>query len=77
MNLLGGLGSDFRASTHFVGAVGGAGVLFAGIAGCLIFRLIDQLLPLRYLYLTIGVVGALFTLTLRCCRARRWPSRWR
>ena len=63
-NLLGGLGSDFHASPHFVGAVGGAGVLFAGIAGCLVFPLIDRLLPLRYLYLTIGVVGALFTLSL-------------
>src|SRR5262249_24292126 len=63
-NLLGGLGSDFRASAHFVGAVGGAGVLFAGIAGCLIFPLIDRLLPLRYLYLAIGLIGALFTLGL-------------
>jgi MFS transporter, PAT family, beta-lactamase induction signal transducer AmpG len=63
-NLLGGLGSDFRASPHFVGAVGGAGVLFAGIAGCLVFPLIDRLLPLRYLYLAIGVVGAVFTLGL-------------
>lgn len=64
VNLLGGLGSDFRASAHFVGAVGGAGVLFAGIAGCLVFPLIDRLLPLRYLYIAIGVVGALFTLAL-------------
>ena len=63
-NLLGGLGSDFRASAHFVGAVGGAGVLFAGIAGCLIFPLIDRLLPLRYLYLAIGFVGAVFTVSL-------------
>ncbi len=63
-NLLGGLGSDFRASAHFVGAVGGAGVLFAGIAGCLVFPFIDRLLPLRYLYLAIGVVGASFTLAL-------------
>jgi PAT family beta-lactamase induction signal transducer AmpG len=63
-NLLGGLGSDFRASAHFVGAVGGAGVLFAGIAGCLVFPFIDRLLPLRYLYLAIGIIGALFTLTL-------------
>jgi PAT family beta-lactamase induction signal transducer AmpG len=64
VNLLSGLGSDFRASAHFVGAVGGAGVLFAGIAGCLVFPLIDRLLPLRYLYLAIGVVGAVFTLAL-------------
>jgi MFS transporter, PAT family, beta-lactamase induction signal transducer AmpG len=63
-NLLGGLGSDFRASTRFVGLVGGAGVMLGGIAGCLIFPLIDRLLPLRYLYLAIGVVGSLFTLGL-------------
>lgn len=64
VNLLGGLGSDFRASASFVGAVGGAGVLLAGIAGCLVFSFIDRLLPLRCLYLAIGVVGALFTLAL-------------
>jgi MFS transporter, PAT family, beta-lactamase induction signal transducer AmpG len=64
VNLLAGLGSNFHASGRFVGAIGGAGVLIAGIAGCLMFRLIDRLLPLRYLYLTIGVVGAVFTLAL-------------
>jgi PAT family beta-lactamase induction signal transducer AmpG len=63
-NLLGGLGNDFTASTHFVGLVGGAGVLVGGIAGCLVFPLIGRALPLRYLYLAIGVVGALFTLML-------------
>jgi len=64
VNILGGLGSDYHASTHFVGLVGGAGVLIGGIAGCLIFPLIARLLPLRYLYLAIGVVGAVFTLAL-------------
>jgi PAT family beta-lactamase induction signal transducer AmpG len=63
-NLLGGLGGDYHASARFVGLVGGAGVVFAGIAGCFIFPLIDRLLPLRYLFLAIGVVGALFTLSL-------------
>ena len=63
-NLLGGLGNDFAASTHFVGLVGGAGVLVGGILGCLVFPLIDRALPLRYLYLAIGVVGAVFTLLL-------------
>jgi PAT family beta-lactamase induction signal transducer AmpG len=63
-NLLGGLGPDFHASTHFVGLVGGAGVLLGGVAGCLLFPLIDRLLPLRYLYLAIGITGALFTLGL-------------
>src|SRR5262249_42641370 len=36
-NLLGGLGSDFGASAHFVGAGGGAGGLFPRIPGCLGF----------------------------------------
>jgi MFS transporter, PAT family, beta-lactamase induction signal transducer AmpG len=64
VNLLGGLGNDFHASAHFVGLVGGAGVVFGGIAGCFIFPLIDRLLPLRFLFLAIGSVGALFTLSL-------------
>ena len=64
VNLLGGLGADFHASSHFVGLIGGAGVMFAGIGGCLLFPLIDRLLPLRFLYLCIGVVGSLFTLGL-------------
>jgi PAT family beta-lactamase induction signal transducer AmpG len=64
VNLLGGLGSDFDASSHFVGLVGGGGVLIAGIAGCLVFALIGRLLPLRYLYLAIGAVGSIFTLGL-------------
>ncbi len=64
VNVLAGVGSNFHASLGFVGAVGGAGVLAAGIAGCLMFRLIDRLLPLRHLYLSIGIVGALFTLAL-------------
>lgn len=64
VNLLAGLGNEFHASMRFVGAIGGAGVAIAGVTGCLVFRLIDHLLPLRYLYLAIGVVGAGFTLAL-------------
>jgi PAT family beta-lactamase induction signal transducer AmpG len=64
VNILGGLGNDFAASSHFVGLVGGAGVMIGGIVGCLIFPFIDRLLPLRYLYLAIGIVGSMFTLAL-------------
>jgi PAT family beta-lactamase induction signal transducer AmpG len=64
VNILGGLGGDFHASSHFVGLVGGAGVLLGGIVGCLLFPLIDRLLPLRFLYLAIGAVGSLFTVAL-------------
>jgi PAT family beta-lactamase induction signal transducer AmpG len=63
-NFLSGLGNDFHASTHFVGLVGGSGVLLGGICGCLIFPVIDKLLPLRFLYLAIGAAGSLFTLAL-------------
>lgn len=63
-NLLGGLGQSFHASAHFIGLVGGPGILFGGMAGCLLFPLVDRLLPLRPLYLAIGAVGSLFTLSL-------------
>jgi PAT family beta-lactamase induction signal transducer AmpG len=63
-NFLTGLGGDFHASTHFVGLAGGIGVMLGGISGCFVFRLIDRLLPLRFLYLAIGVAGAAFTLVL-------------
>jgi hypothetical protein len=58
------VGSNFHASIGFVGTEDGTGVLVAGIAGCLMFRLIDRLFPLRYLHLAIGIVGAFFTLAL-------------
>ncbi len=64
VNMLAGVGEDFHASSRFVGWVGGAGVVAAGIAGCFIFPLIDRLMPLRFLFLSIGAVGALFTLLL-------------
>jgi PAT family beta-lactamase induction signal transducer AmpG len=63
-NFLSGLGEDFHASPHFVGVVAGLGVMLGGIVGCCLYPLIDRLLPLRLLYLAIGVVGALFTLSL-------------
>jgi PAT family beta-lactamase induction signal transducer AmpG len=64
VNIVGGLGPDFHASRHLVGVIGGIGVTLGGIAGSYSFRLIDRLLPLRFLYLTIGVFGALFNLSL-------------
>jgi MFS transporter, PAT family, beta-lactamase induction signal transducer AmpG len=63
-NFISGLGNDFHASEHFVSLVAGIGVMLGGIAGCLIFPFIDKLLSLRFLYLSIGVIGAIFTLML-------------
>lgn len=63
-NMVGGLGSDFHASRHLITVIGGIGVTLGGIAGSCGFRLIDKLLPLRFLYLAVGVFGALFNLSL-------------
>jgi len=63
-NFLSGLGKDFHATPQYVGLVAGGGVVLGGIGGCFIFPLIDKLLPLRPLYLAIGVAGSAFTLSL-------------
>jgi len=63
-NFLGSRGSDFHASPGFVGLVGGIGVSAGGIVGCLVFPALSRLMPLRPLYLTVGLVGALGTLGL-------------
>lgn len=63
-NVLGGLGSDFHASMQMVSVVGGIGIVVAGIVGSLILPRIAKHMPLRPLYLAIGIVGALFTLSL-------------
>ena len=63
-NFLGGRGNDFHASPGFVGLVGGLGVAAGGIVGCLVFPPLSRLMPLRPLYLTVGLAGALCTLGL-------------
>lgn len=63
-NVLGGLGDDFRSSMQLVSLVGGAGGVVAGIVGSLALPLLAKRMVLRPLYLAIGVVGGLFTLSL-------------
>jgi len=63
-NFLAGLGSDYHASSQFVGLVAGAGVFAGGVVGCFLLPPLTRLLPLRPLYLAIGVAGSLFTLAL-------------
>jgi PAT family beta-lactamase induction signal transducer AmpG len=63
-NFLGGRGNDFHAMPGFVGLVGGVGVAAGGVVGCLVFPALSRIMPLRPLYLTVGVVGALCTLGL-------------
>jgi PAT family beta-lactamase induction signal transducer AmpG len=63
-NFLGGHGNDFHALPGFIGLVGGLAGAAGGIVGCLVFPALSRLMPLRPLYLTVGIVGALCTLGL-------------
>ena len=63
-NTLGGLGHDFAASERFVAVLAGTGVTAAAIAGALVVPAVVRRVPLLLLYLAIGSVGALFTLSL-------------
>ncbi|HEV2578588.1 MAG TPA: MFS transporter [Acidobacteriaceae bacterium] len=63
-NFLGSRGNDFHASPGFVGVVGGVGVAAGGVVGCLVFPAISRFMPLRLLYLAVGIAGALCTLGL-------------
>jgi PAT family beta-lactamase induction signal transducer AmpG len=63
-NFLSDVGEDYHASSRLVSLVGGVGIIAGGLGGGLLFRLVDRLLPLRFLYLAVGVVGSLFTLAL-------------
>jgi PAT family beta-lactamase induction signal transducer AmpG len=63
-NTLGGLGAQFHASERLVAVIGGVGAAVAGVAASLsIPPLIGRIAP-RPLYLWVGAVGALFTLSL-------------
>ena len=63
-NVLGGIGKDFAASERLVSLSAGAGGIVAGLAGSFLLALLAKWFPLRRLYLSVGVVGALFTLML-------------
>lgn len=63
-NILGGLGNDFHASQRAVSALGGSGMLAAGICGSMLLPVLAKRLPLRPLYIAIGAVGGVSTLCL-------------
>jgi PAT family beta-lactamase induction signal transducer AmpG len=63
-NILGSLGGDYGASEEFVGVVGGAGQLIAGVIGSLLMPLFLTRTAPKTLYLCVGFAGALFTLLL-------------
>jgi PAT family beta-lactamase induction signal transducer AmpG len=61
-NMVAGFGADFSVSPRIVGLLGGAGVTVAGVFGSLMLPPLAKRMPLRALYLSIGVGGALFTM---------------
>jgi MFS transporter, PAT family, beta-lactamase induction signal transducer AmpG len=63
-NVLGGWSENFRAPPSLVSIIGGGGIIVGGILGSLMVPLLARKLPLRPLYLSIGLVGAAFTLSL-------------
>lgn len=63
-NILSALGADYHTPERTVSLLNGAGVTFAGIFCCLVAGVLCRRLPLRRLYLGIGIVGGLFTLSL-------------
>lgn len=71
-NVLGGIGQDFHASPQIVSIFAGVGGLLAGIAGSLLVPVIAKKFPLRPLYLGIGIVGALFTLSMLVLPRAPW-----
>jgi PAT family beta-lactamase induction signal transducer AmpG len=71
-NVLGGWGSSFRANPGLVTLLGGAGSVAAGVVGTLLVPTFAKRLPLRPLYLSIGFVGAAFTLGLLLFPQTSW-----
>ena len=63
-NILGGAGNDFAASERTVGLFAGIGSTMAGLIGSFLLYPLARRMPLRPLYLGIGITGALFTLAL-------------
>ena len=63
-NVLGGWSDSFHAAPSLVSIIGGVGIMVGGILGSLMVPLLAKKLPLRPLYLSIGLVGAVFTLSL-------------
>ncbi len=71
-NVLGGTGSDFSTNERTVSLFAGVGSSAAGIAGSFLLFPLARRFPLRPVYLAIGVVGAIFTLSLLALPRQPW-----
>ena len=63
-NTLSGVGRDFHASETFVGLIGGVGTTLGGVFGALMAPVFVKRFPPLALYIGIGLLGSLFTLSL-------------
>lgn len=61
-NVIAGLGRDFSTSEQTVGVLVGLGGMIAGVIGSLAMPKLERYIPPRFLYLSIGLVGAFGTL---------------
>lgn len=71
-NVLGGVGKDFSASASLVSLFAGVGAVAAGLVGSFLLQPLARRFPLRPLYLGIGVVGGVFTLSLLALPRAPW-----
>ncbi len=71
-NVLGGVGKDFSASVQLVSFSAGLGSVLAGLGGSFLLKPLARKLPLRPLYLSVGIVGAVFTLSLLLLPRHPW-----
>ena len=71
-NVLGGTGNDFSASQRTVSLFAGIGSTVAGLAGSFLLFPLARRFALRPLYLGIGIVGAVFTLSLASLPHAAW-----
>lgn len=62
-NVLGGIGKDYHADAQTVSLFAGAGSIAAGVGGSFLVPRLARKIALRPLYLIIGIVGAMFTLS--------------
>jgi PAT family beta-lactamase induction signal transducer AmpG len=63
-NALGAWSDSFHAPASLVSIISGFGIIFGSIIGCALVPFLARKAPLRPLYLSIGVVGAIFTASL-------------
>ncbi len=63
-NTLGAWSGSFHATPSVVSIISGVGIMLGSIAGCGLVPPMARRIPLRLLYLSIGLLGAAFTLGL-------------